>query len=92
MNGHLENEAFARLIASLEPWLAKVVIIGGWAYRLYRLHPNAQQVAYVPLMTLDIDVAVPPRLPVTGQDIRERLVGICDNFILDKVESRAILA
>ena len=74
MNGHLENEPFARLIASLEPWLANVVIIGGWAYRLYRLHPNAQQVTYVPLMTLDTDVAVPPRLPVTGQDIRERLV------------------
>jgi len=74
MNGHPENEPFARLIASLEPWLANVVIVGGWAYRLYRLHPNAQQVTYVPLMTLDTDVAVPPRLPVTGQDIRERLV------------------
>jgi len=30
MNGHPENEPLARLIASLEPWLAKVVIIGGW--------------------------------------------------------------
>ena len=29
MNGHLENEQFARLIASLEPWLTNVVIIGG---------------------------------------------------------------
>jgi hypothetical protein len=74
MNSHPENEPFARLIASLEPWLANVVIIGGWAYRLYRLHPNAQQVTYLPLMTLDTDVAVPPRLPVTGQDIRERLM------------------
>ncbi len=51
MNGHPENEPFARLIVSLEPWLANVVIIGGWAQRLYRLHPNAQQVTYVPLMT-----------------------------------------
>ena len=28
----------------------------------------------MPLMTLDTDVAVPSRLPVTGQDIRERLI------------------
>jgi hypothetical protein len=62
------------LIVSLEPWLPNVVIIGGWAHRLYRLHPNAQQVPYQPLITLDTDVAVPPRLPVTGQDVRERLV------------------
>jgi hypothetical protein len=74
MNGYPENEPFARLIVSLEPWLAKVVIIGGWAHRLYRLHPGAQQVTYAALMTLDTDIAVPARLPVTGQDMRERLV------------------
>lgn len=74
MNDHPEYEQFARLIASLEPWLASVVIIGGWAHRLYRIHPSAQQVMYVPLMTLDTDVAVPARLQVTGQDVRERLM------------------
>jgi Nucleotidyltransferase len=74
MNGHPEYEQFARLIASLEPWLASVVIIGGWAHRLYRIHPSAQQVTYVPLMTLDTDVAVPARLQVTGQNVRERLM------------------
>jgi Nucleotidyltransferase len=74
MNGIPENEQFARLITSLEPWLASMVIIGGWAHRLYRIHPSAQQVAFVPLMTLDTDVAVPARLHVTGQDVRERLV------------------
>jgi hypothetical protein len=74
MNGHGENEEFAQLVASLEPWLANVVIIGGWAHRLYRLHPSAQQVTYLPLITLDTDVAVPSRLPVTGQNVRERLV------------------
>ena len=30
MNGWLEIEPFARLIVSLELWLANVVIIGGW--------------------------------------------------------------
>lgn len=74
MNGHPENEPFARLIASLEPWLASVVIIGGWAHRLYRIHPSAQQVTFAALTTLDTDVAVPARLQVTGQDVRERLV------------------
>jgi len=27
-----ENEAFARLIFAIEPWLGEVVIIGGWAH------------------------------------------------------------
>ena len=35
-------EYFARLVDALEPWLDQVVIIGGWAHRLYRLHPLAQ--------------------------------------------------
>jgi hypothetical protein len=30
---------FARLIDTLQPWLNQVVVIGGWAHRLYRLHP-----------------------------------------------------
>lgn len=62
MNEHSDNEQFVRLIVALEPWLTQVVIIGGWAHRLYRLHPNAQHVEYLPLTTLDTDIAVPPRL------------------------------
>jgi hypothetical protein len=30
MSDHPENEDFARLILALEPWLANLVIIGGW--------------------------------------------------------------
>jgi hypothetical protein len=74
MNQNLENEEFARLILALEPWLTQIVIIGGWAYRLYRLHPIAQRVDYLPLSTLDTDVAVPTRLKVTDTNIRERLI------------------
>jgi hypothetical protein len=51
MNGQADNEAFARLIVSIEPWLGEVVIIGGWAHQLYRLHPSAQVLGYVPLTT-----------------------------------------
>jgi hypothetical protein len=37
MNEHSENAQFARLIVAFEPWLTQVLIIGGWAHRLYRL-------------------------------------------------------
>src|ERR1035437_7689262 len=51
-----------------------MVIIGGWAHRLYRLHHFAQPLDYEPLATFDTDVAVPVELPRRGEDIRERLV------------------
>jgi len=66
-------QAFARLIESLTPWLDQVVIIGGWAHRLYRLHPAAQTLDYAPLTTLDADVAPPIDLKVEGQDIYQLL-------------------
>jgi hypothetical protein len=67
-------EAFGRLVDSLTPWLDQIVIIGGWAHRLYRFHLLAQQLDYPPLMTLDADVALPSGLKVKGQDIHERLI------------------
>jgi hypothetical protein len=67
-------EHFARLVETLHPWLDQVVIIGGWAQRLYRLHALAQPLDYAPLGTLDTDVAVPPHLPATESDIRQRLL------------------
>ena len=67
----LEN--FGHLIEALSPWLDQVVIIGGWAHRLYRLHPSAQELDYPPLTTIDADVAVPIGLKATGQSIHERL-------------------
>jgi len=67
-------EYFARLVDALEPWLDKVVIIGGWAHRLYRLHPLAQPLDYEPLGTFDTDIAVPLDLPATGGQIRARLL------------------
>jgi hypothetical protein len=69
-----DMEGFARLIEALHPWLDQLVVIGGWAHRLYRLHPLAQRLDYDPLATLDADIAVPAELPVAGQDIYERLI------------------
>jgi hypothetical protein len=69
-----DAEHFARLIETLHPWLDQVAIIGGWAHRLYRLHPLAQPLDYEPLGTFDTDVAVPAELPATDKDIRQRLL------------------
>ncbi len=60
MAGEADIEQFARLIEALDPWLDQVVIIGGWAHRLYRLHPLAQPLDYEPLGTLD--TTLPSRL------------------------------
>ena len=48
MNSFQNRDAFKRLLAALEPWLDRVVIIGGWAHQLYRLHPHAQELTYPP--------------------------------------------
>ena len=62
------------LVGALEPWLDKIVIVGGWAHRLHRIHPKAQVLSSPPLVTLDADIAVPRHLPVDGHDIRQRLI------------------
>lgn len=74
MAGPSDVEYFARLVEALDPWLDQVVIIGGWAHHLYRLHPLAQPLDYEPLGTFDTDIAVPLDLPATGERIRERLL------------------
>ena len=78
-----EFASFARLIDSLSPWLDQVVIIGGWAHRLYRFHPSARRLDYPSLSTLDTDVAVPARIAVKEHDIYERLIanGFREEFL-----------
>ncbi len=73
MNANPEFASLVRLIESLAPWLEQVVIIGGWAHRLHRFHPLAQELDYEPLLTLDADVALPNRLQVPGAAIYDRL-------------------
>jgi hypothetical protein len=80
-----DRSGFARLIAALDPWLDQIVIIGGWAHRLYRVHPRAQEVEFAPLMTLDADIALPPKLPARAPNIRELLAasGFEEDFLGD---------
>lgn len=68
-----DRAAFVRLVDALSPWRHQLVFVGGWAHRLYRLHPLADAPAYPPLATLDADVAFAERAPLEG-DIRSRLL------------------
>lgn len=79
----LELEAFSKFIAALEPWLGEVVLVGGWAHRLYRLHPRARKLNYLPLSTLDGDVAIPPQLKKQEATVRKHLVdaGFTEEFL-----------
>lgn len=83
MAANPDVEHFARPIDTLHPWLDQVVIIGGRAHRLYRLHSLAQSLDYEPLGTLDTDVAVPAQLPANGEGIRQRLLenGFCEELL-----------
>jgi len=80
-----ELELFVRLIEALEPWLEQVVIIGGWAHRLYRLDPRARGLTYPPLTTFDTDVAVPSKIQAQETSIRDRLLaaGFREKFVGD---------
>jgi hypothetical protein len=68
-----ERAAFARLVRVLSPWAHQFVFVGGWAHRLYRLHPLADAPPYQPLATLDVDVAFAEHAPLEG-DIRGQLL------------------
>ena len=74
MNGGQISDPFGRLLAALEPWLDQIVIVGGWAHRLYRSHPDAQALDYPPLSTLDADVALSPTLMTGERGIHARLL------------------
>jgi hypothetical protein len=57
----------------------------GWAHRLYRLDDRARKLDYLPLTTLDGDVAVPPKLKKEESTLRKRLLeaGFEEEFIGD---------
>lgn len=67
-----DREAFVRLVQALAPWESRLLFVGGWAHRLYRLHPGAASPAYQPLATLDADVAFAERERLGG-DMRKAL-------------------
>ena len=64
--------AFTKLIEALRPWLGHLVVVGGWAHRLHRLHRMAVIPQYTPIRTRDADLALSVREPFAG-DIGEAL-------------------
>lgn len=67
-----DSGSFARLIDAIRPWLSHLVIVGGWAHRLHRLHPLANAPQYQPLRTRDADIAFSENAPLDG-DLRAAL-------------------
>lgn len=65
-------DAFVRLATALKPWQEQLVFVGGWAHRLYRLHPKAQTPNYQPPTTRDADIAFGDRERIEGS-IKDRL-------------------
>lgn len=58
--------AFARLLDALRPWLGQLVVIGGWAHRLHRVHGSAHVPAHKPVRTKDADIAFSLLTPLKG--------------------------
>jgi hypothetical protein len=65
-------EAFARLVTALRPWLGELVVVGGWAHRLHRLHRLANPPLHLPPRTRDTDIAFSPDAALAG-DVRTAL-------------------
>ena len=55
---------FLKAAKALQPYLGRVVFIGGCANALYRHHPAANQPGLRPLNTFDLDLAAPNQLPI----------------------------
>lgn len=73
MTADFDNASFARVALTIRPYLDDIVFVGGWAHRLFRLHPLALNIDVPPLMTMDADIAAPNRLPMRGHTLRQLL-------------------
>lgn len=55
-----------RVVRAIGPYADSVVLVGGFARELYRHHPEFSEPGFVPLATLDIDLAVREPLLMQG--------------------------
>ena len=83
MKPEADIEPFGKFVEAIDPWLEQTVLVGGWAHRLYRNDPRARHLEYVPLTTLDGDVALPAKLKIEESTVRERLIdaGFLEEFV-----------
>jgi len=75
----LINPGFDRfmlqVVRSLGPYRHDVVLVGGYANALYRYHGHACTTKVPPLLTSDVDLAVPISLPTKGMLLSASLAG-----------------
>lgn len=64
---------FATLVEALRPYWHELVVVGGWAHRLYRFRNDARAPSHEPLFTTDTDIALQPA-EASSKDLRERLL------------------
>src|SRR5947208_1376829 len=57
---------FQRLVDALQPYLPDVVVVGGWAHRLFTRHPLAGAPGFVPLRLRRREVTLLDRLEEAG--------------------------
>jgi hypothetical protein len=75
---HIEPDTADRLfgdeIKALVEYLDEIVLVGGWAHRLYRFHDRALPQPHPPLLTMDVDWAGVPHLKARASGkVNERL-------------------
>jgi len=59
-------DEIAKLLDALRPWHRDLVIVGGWAHRLYRFHDKAARPPYQAVRTRDADLAFGSHAPLMG--------------------------
>ena len=60
----------AHVLSTFRPYLNRLVLVGGFAVRLYELHPRASQPTIRVLRTFDADLATAnDRIPVAGESL-----------------------
>lgn len=52
------------VLRAIAPYVDSLVLVGGFAVRLYRLHPRAAPTGIVSLVTFDADFVAPPELKI----------------------------
>lgn len=57
------------VLRAFHPYLDRLVLVGGFAVRLYEHHPRAVSTATRVLRTFDADFATPPQLPRRGRSL-----------------------
>ncbi len=75
------------VLRAFEPYLDCLVLIGGFAVRLYEHHPRAVSAPTRILRTFDADFATPPRLPRRRRSLGElaEAAGLRPDFRGDRI-------